>query len=439
MACFVGPVGARLQISENGRFLEKDGRPFFWLGDTAWELMQRPTLEEAQFYFDDRAEKGFTIILTNTFSHWGLQRPNVNGDFPFTENDPTRPNEAFFAHVDAVIEAANAKGLVVGLLPTWGDKVDQRHGAGPEIFNPENARLYGKWLGARYADANLVWILGGDRIPRTEEHFAIWEAMAAGLREAVGQQQLMTYHPWGNQGSDNFFHERDWLDFNLVQSGHFSPDRLNFELIERAYDREPTKPVIEAEPCYEDHPINFDPIYGRFTDFEVRRAGYWALLSGAAGHTYAQNNVWQFYRPELDEPVAAARKSWKVSLNYPGTVQMAILRDIFDELPWPQMEPRQDLIRGFIPDPPATPRFAFDTASGTGIAYSPYGYNFTLALSAGDGEPLAAEWIDPRSGAKMPASYEVEENGSLAFDPPYNPFRGNDWVLRLAHAHLVNP
>ncbi len=39
--------------------------------------------------------------------------------------------------------------LVMGLLPTWGDKVwKSTWGEGPEVFNPQNARLqYGRWLG----------------------------------------------------------------------------------------------------------------------------------------------------------------------------------------------------------------------------------------------------------------------------------------------------
>jgi Protein of unknown function (DUF4038) len=40
-ACGTGPAQAapRLKVSPNGRFLVKeDGSPFFYLGDTAWEL-----------------------------------------------------------------------------------------------------------------------------------------------------------------------------------------------------------------------------------------------------------------------------------------------------------------------------------------------------------------------------------------------------------------
>ena len=39
----------RLAVSANKRFLvTADGKPFFWLGDTAWELFHRTTREEAR-------------------------------------------------------------------------------------------------------------------------------------------------------------------------------------------------------------------------------------------------------------------------------------------------------------------------------------------------------------------------------------------------------
>ena len=53
----------RLRVSDNHRFLTTEsGAPFFWLGDTAWELFHRANREDAQRYLDDRARKGFIVI-----------------------------------------------------------------------------------------------------------------------------------------------------------------------------------------------------------------------------------------------------------------------------------------------------------------------------------------------------------------------------------------
>jgi hypothetical protein len=60
---FIHPAFAQLSISpDKRRLIRKDGSPFFWLGDTAWELFHRSTREEAAAYLINRAAKGFTVI-----------------------------------------------------------------------------------------------------------------------------------------------------------------------------------------------------------------------------------------------------------------------------------------------------------------------------------------------------------------------------------------
>ena len=52
-----------LKVSENRRFLvHADGSPFFYMGDTAWELFHRLNREEAEKYLENRRRKRFTVI-----------------------------------------------------------------------------------------------------------------------------------------------------------------------------------------------------------------------------------------------------------------------------------------------------------------------------------------------------------------------------------------
>src|SRR5690606_24976609 len=115
---------SRLKVSSNKRFLVRaDGQPFFYLGDTAWELFHRLNREEADRYLQNRAEKGFTVIQAVVLAELdGLKTPNPYGDLPFHDNDPSRPNEAYFQHVDYIVDKAASLGLYIGMLPTWGDK-----------------------------------------------------------------------------------------------------------------------------------------------------------------------------------------------------------------------------------------------------------------------------------------------------------------------------
>ena len=53
----------QLRVSDDKRSLVKaDGSPWFWLGDTAWDLFIRLNREELREYFRNRQEKGFTVI-----------------------------------------------------------------------------------------------------------------------------------------------------------------------------------------------------------------------------------------------------------------------------------------------------------------------------------------------------------------------------------------
>jgi hypothetical protein len=53
----------RIKVSDNGHFLvNEDGAPFFWLGDTGWELFHRLNRNEALSYMKKRKEQGFNVI-----------------------------------------------------------------------------------------------------------------------------------------------------------------------------------------------------------------------------------------------------------------------------------------------------------------------------------------------------------------------------------------
>ena len=109
------------------------------------------------------------------------------------------PDNDYWDHVDYIVKKANSLGIVIGFLPTWGDKWNKKWGAGPEIFTPDNAEVYGQWLGARYRDADIVWILGGDRPIENDTHREIIRRMALGLHKGDGGTHLHTFHPTGRQ------------------------------------------------------------------------------------------------------------------------------------------------------------------------------------------------------------------------------------------------
>src|SRR5262245_43154442 len=111
----------KLKVSPNGRyFVDQDGKPFFYLGDTCWLLFQRLDRQEVDEYLKDRAAKGFTVIQAYVIRGLDKRHPDGNssllGESPFIDRDVTRPNEAFFKNVDHVVNRANELGLVMGLV-----------------------------------------------------------------------------------------------------------------------------------------------------------------------------------------------------------------------------------------------------------------------------------------------------------------------------------
>src|SRR6267378_5711809 len=88
----------RLSVSQNGRyFVDQNGKPIFYLGDTCWLLFQRLNHDELDEYLKDRAAKGFTVIQAYVLRGLGKQHPDGNSSLldatPLLDRDPTRPNE----------------------------------------------------------------------------------------------------------------------------------------------------------------------------------------------------------------------------------------------------------------------------------------------------------------------------------------------------------
>jgi len=445
VACAVSAATPRLRVSDNQRFLVfEDGRPFFYLGDTAWELFHRLNREEAERYLKNRAAKGFTVIQAVALAEFdGLTEPNAYGEVPLKNRDPLQPNEEYFRHVDWVVQKANALGLYVGLLPTWGDKWNKKWGAGPEIFTPENAAGYGQWLGRRYKDAEVIWILGGDRPVESERQKEIIRAMARGLRQGDGGAHLITFHPPGGSGSSQPFHNDEWLDFNMRQNGHVIEFTGRYDQTRADYDRIPIKPVLDGEPIYEGHPISFNAKkFGHSLAADVRRTFYWNVFSGACGHTYGHHSVWAMHTAQR-KPVNSPLMSWTDALNEPGAAQVGLGRRLMESRPFLTRVPDDSVVvTGEVPTliPGAgTRRFVAtrDSAGSYAMVYVPMGRSFKVRMDKISGEKVRAWWFNPRDGSGKEIGL-FNNRGEREFTPP-TPGELLDWVLVLDAAQRNFP
>ncbi len=430
-----------LKVSENKRFLVfEDGTPFFYLGDTGWELFHRLNKEETEKYLENRRSKGFTVIQAVLLAELdGLNTPNAEGDKPLINNNPLTPNEKYFEHVDWVIKKAEEKGIFIGVLPTWGDKWNRKWGEGPQIFNPENARDYGKFIGQRYKNSpNIIWILGGDRPIESEIQRQIIVAMAEGLRNGDVGRHLISFHPTGGTGSAQSLPNEPWLDFNMRQNGHTLSYTERYYTTSEDYQLEPPKPVIDAEPVYEDHPINFNPdANGHSTSADVRRPLYWDLFSGAFGHTYGHHSVWQFWSPS-HEPINRPLMPWYEAIDQPGAKEMMFGRLLIESRPFLKRIPDNSII---VPDRitsavPGNGSYRYvatrDQDGSYAMVYVPVGRKFSVRMDAIKGNEVVAWWFNPRDGeSKVIGKYS--NTGTQTFNTP-TPGENLDWILVLDDA-----
>ena len=429
-------------VSDNGHYLQyQDGHPFFWLGDTGWELFHRLKKEEIINYLDNRSKKGFTLIQSVILAEFdGLRKPNQYGEVPLKNLDPTQPNEKYFELVDWTVTEALKRNMFMGLLPTWGDKVTKLWGEGPVVFTESNAYTYGLYLGKRYKKfPNIVWILGGDR-PATNDSNdwrPIWRAMAKGIKEGSSGNAIFSYHISGGERSTSVdLHKEDWLSINMMQSGHGGGHDIPvWNWIERDRLLQPVKPTLDSEPNYEDHPVNpwpkWDPANGYFRDYDVRKQCYRSVFAGACGVTYGNHSIWQFWS-KREEKINYAERYWQEALNRPGAYQVGYLRKLIESRPSLNRIPDQAIL-GEVQEEKSEYAVAFRDDTGDYLMiYLPVGKKVSVNTTAIKGGKLTLWWFNPRTG-KSNKSTRVGNNGILSVTAPSSE-KENDWVLVIDDA-----
>jgi hypothetical protein len=445
-----------LMVSANKRFLQHaDGTPFFWQGDTAWELFHRLDREEAEIYLTDRASKGYTVIQAVALAELeGQKDPNPYGYLPLVDFDPARPavkegaDNDYWDHVDWIVDRANELGMYIGFLPTWGRYWHEGTGVKENLplFDAANAEKYGEFLGSRYRDRKIVWILGGDRHVDNDGQKEIIRAMARGLAKGDGGAHLMTFHPPGGTGSSNYFHDDDWLDFNMRQNGHTTDYTDRYSKTADDYALVPTKPVIDGEPLYEDHPVAFNAArLGHSIAGDIRRPLYWNLFSGAFGHTYGHHSIWQMYdSAKKRNPINNPLMTWREALDAEGAGQMIYGRRLIESRPFLTRIPDPTVIvTGEVPTAmPGEGRYRFvstrDEAGTYAMVYAPVGREFRVRMDAIKGDKVVAWWFNPRDGEAIKIGTFANDRNERSFMPPAE---GEmlDWVLVLDNAACKYP
>jgi hypothetical protein len=436
-------------LYQDPHLLAAGGSPTFLLGDTAWELLHRLRRDEILHYLDARAQQGFNLICTVILAEFdGLRIPNAEGEVPLVGLNPTRPNPRYLDLVHFLLRSCEERGLYVGLLPTWGDKLTAPWGVGPRIFHIGEeavAEEFGHLLGASCIKANnLLWILGGDRPARLDgipedwpypwdagftketDFEPIWRAMAKGLRRAI-PGALIAYHPQGGQlSASQLLPDAEWLDINMIQSGHGGGhDVPTWEMIARDYKVSPAKPTLDAEPNYEGHPVSpwpaWNPLNGYFDDYDVRKQCYRSVFAGGCAVIYGHHSVWQFWDSSR-EPILIPKTEWTQAIFSAGAKQLGILRRLMDD--FGDRVPDDSIL--LDPGAGASRRCALRSPDGARVmVYLPTPEPISVRLThSGD---LPIRWVSPLSGEAIEVLAAGAQDSVVWLKPPQE--FGPDWVV----------
>lgn len=435
--------------TKDHKIFKENGEIFFFCADTAWEIFHKLTFDEAKYFIDNRAEKGYNALQCVAVAELdGLHTPTYEGKLlPFSDLENLTVNEAYFDHVKRVIEYANSKGIFMTVVPMWGCHIVPNlawgNGVKPVFNDPDKAYKFLKYLANKLKGLDVIWMLGGDRPFDTPERRAVIAAMAKAIREVSGHDQLITAHTQGGLSLWDMLEQPDYLDFVTWQTGHMGQCYPSWRPISQDYKRLPI-PVLNSEPCYESHPIMASTAweridnFTRFSDKEVRRCCYWSVFSGGAGITYGCYGIWQMRRPEdennkIPESAASAYSNdtipyWYDSLNFPAAFQIPYLKRFIEKLPNVQtLRPAPELL---LSDNPTDERHVEVLSNETHdfiAAYIPEPLTLTLDVSVFKG-PFNVFWFDPRYNIY---NAPKTENSERQFFNIATPTTGGDYVLLL--------
>jgi hypothetical protein len=185
------------------------------------------------------------------------------------------------------------------------------------------------------------------------------------------------------------------------------------------------------EPPYENHPTGSKT--PRIDSHQVRKAAYWYMLSGAAGHGYGALDLFWLYK-DSDGPFPKnGFQPWRKAMAYEGSRHVGFMRRLFELRPWYKLVPDQSVITAGQGEGEDHVRAARAEDGSFVIAYLPSGKPVTFKMDKVSGKSVNGQWYDPTNGKfQRIADSPFANTGSRQFAPPRKNSTGSrDWVLVL--------
>ncbi|MGC8666952.1 MAG: DUF4038 domain-containing protein [Chthonomonadales bacterium] len=433
-----------LRLSQSRRTLQHaDGTPFFWLGDTWWmglcKRIHWP--DEFRELVSDRVAKGFNVvqIVAGLYPDMGAfdERGANEGGFPW-EPDWSAIRPIYFDWADHRIAHLVDNGIVPCIVGAWGYYLPW--------LGLDRMKEHWRYLIARWGAYPVVWCIAGEaNLPwylepgfPFEDRRAVhgWTEVARYVRQTDPFHRLVSIHPTGlgRLSARCAIDDPSLLDFDMLQTGHGDRESLapTVETVRWSRAQKPTMPVLNSE-------VNYEGILGR-CHADVQRLMFWTcILSGACGHTYGANGIWQLNRENA--PYGASPHGgtygptpWNQAMHLPGSAQLGWAKKLLERYDWWRFEPHPEWV-DYRPGSEARDRWHAPYAAGSSdvrILYAPEPLDLEVRGLGGDA--WRAQCYDPATGQEYRLGMVVPHDDGTA--QLSNPTAGHaeaigDWLVVL--------
>lgn len=450
-----GPVA----VEPGNRYLQHfDGTPFLLLADSWWHGMTSRLRYPGEFAYlvNYRRNQGFNALQfavdnpcdvgpfdprgANEAGHGWRRAP---GTEPTSEEAFATINPPYWDLADHRIFHLIDAGLLPSILASWGYYL--------EFMGDAKMRQHWRYVMARYGALPVLWLLcgevrlpwypilraGGNGIRQTER----WTEIARYVRSINGYQRPLGLHPgptiWGDTGFYPPLTDLSLVDIYYGMGGHGGVNECldavdSLEHMQK-FLSEQGKPAITGECLWEG-------MGGGGCGAKTQRMLFWgSVLTGAPGHCYGCDSLWQMNR--RDEPFgntatmnrAWGNWPWDESHKWPGAAHVALGKRILERFDWWKLRPRNERLE---------PHIRREDGSGLHAACAEIPGECLLVYLAKSGiaritfrdlRPLAGYqgyWISPIDGREYPLAEPVQTDETGRAQSPTPPI-SQDWLLVL--------
>lgn len=378
-------------ITIKGKNFYQEDKPFFYLADTCWSAFTNITDEEWDYYLDLRATQGFNTLQINILPQWDASGTSLHYHaFEKDENGIRfdQLNAEYFEHAKAMGEKAVKAGFQLALVVLWCNYVPDTWASNitsASVIPYQNLKNYFERVHTTFSSLNPFYIISGDTDFLSAECIKRYCLASDTLRQ-LAPDCIQTFHIKGRLTSvPEAIAKRS--DFVMYQSGHNAENlKTPFQLAMNFYELDDSKPIINSEPCYEQMGYS-RKMYGRWNQYDVRRAAWLSLLSGAgAGVTYGAHGIYSWHKINKSFGMGIgegfdAPNPWNDALLYPGAWDYGYIKYLF------QRYQIKDLIPvSLILNPSDEIRCAKTQDGNCILIYLPVNTNVRVAMDGSDYE-----------------------------------------------------